>query len=225
MLKLARLLVLLLPAGAVAGAANATTWVATYTGTVQSGIDQTGVFTPVPADLTGQAFTARFVYDPSIGTRTGGANLYDYAYGGATFAAASPILGASLTIAGKTVAFPVGGSEEIYVATNMVEVVSIRDFAGPGSLSGLLQLFVHHEGTPPSIETALSEDATDPLYLSLGNMSIGNQAGTIVAYGNLASTHVTIAPGVPEPAAWVMMLVGLGGLGVMIRRRRSLVAA
>lgn len=30
--------------------------------------------------------------------------------------------------------------------------------------------------------------------------------------------------GVPEPATWAMMLVGLGGLGSVLRRRRTLVA-
>ncbi len=211
---------------ALAGPAQAATWVATYTGTVYWGIDETGVFTFVPSDLTGQAFTARFVYDPASGTRAS-ASSFDYAYGGTTYGVASPILSASLTIAGKTVAFPLGGSEEVYVATNLVEVVSIGESSGPGGLGGLLQLFVHHDGTPPSIETALSEDSQDPQSLSLGNMSIGNPsgAGTVVAYGNLASTHVTIAPGVPEPAAWTMMLVGVGGLGAMLRRRRSLMPA
>ena len=36
---------------------------------------------------------------------------------------------------------------------------------------------------------------------------------------------VSVNPGVPEPATWAMMLVGFGGLGGLLRRRRSLVAA
>jgi hypothetical protein len=31
--------------------------------------------------------------------------------------------------------------------------------------------------------------------------------------------------GVPEPATWAMMLIGFGGLGAVLRRRRSLVFA
>jgi hypothetical protein len=33
------------------------------------------------------------------------------------------------------------------------------------------------------------------------------------------------APGVPEPAAWALMLTGFGGLGAMLRRRRREAAA
>jgi len=34
-----------------------------------------------------------------------------------------------------------------------------------------------------------------------------------------------VGGGVPEPATWAMMLVGFGGLGAMIRRRRTLATA
>ena len=30
-----------------------------------------------------------------------------------------------------------------------------------------------------------------------------------------------VAAGVPEPATWAMMLVGFGGLGGLLRRRRT----
>lgn len=44
----------------------------------------------------------------------------------------------------------------------------------------------------------------------------------------LGTVDLTIAPGaaaVPEPATWVMMLVGLGAAGVALRRRRTWQAA
>jgi hypothetical protein len=47
----------------------------------------------------------------------------------------------------------------------------------------------------------------------LFKFSVFNQPATFTA---------TLSGGVPEPAAWVMMLVGLGGLGAMLRRRNGL---
>lgn len=38
-------------------------------------------------------------------------------------------------------------------------------------------------------------------------------------------TSVSVLGGVPEPSAWAMMLLGLGGLGAVMRRRRSAAAA
>jgi hypothetical protein len=45
------------------------------------------------------------------------------------------------------------------------------------------------------------------------------------AFLNLQAITNTPIAAVPEPASWALMLVGFGGLGVMLRRRRNLVAA
>jgi hypothetical protein len=44
------------------------------------------------------------------------------------------------------------------------------------------------------------------------------------ATGNVAATYTggsLLKAGVPEPASWAMMLLGFGGVGAMLRRRRS----
>ncbi len=41
----------------------------------------------------------------------------------------------------------------------------------------------------------------------------------------LVTGGVTLLSSVPEPATWAMMMVGVGGLGAVMRRRRGLVTA
>ena len=58
---------------------------------------------------------------------------------------------------------------------------------------------------------------------------------SFLAYGNLpvppfalldgVTFTPDVAPGVPEPATWAMLLVGFGGIGTLARRRRSTVVA
>ncbi|MBL8556886.1 MAG: PEPxxWA-CTERM sorting domain-containing protein [Phenylobacterium sp.] len=51
----------------------------------------------------------------------------------------------------------------------------------------------------------------------------GANVGLIEVIDNI--TYDTLATGVPEPAAWAMMILGFGGVGAMARQRRRLVAA
>ncbi|HEX6783372.1 MAG TPA: FxDxF family PEP-CTERM protein [Sphingomicrobium sp.] len=46
--------------------------------------------------------------------------------------------------------------------------------------------------------------------------SVGSDAGVV---------HITSVPAVPEPATWAMMLLGFGGIGFAMRRRRNPVLA
>jgi hypothetical protein len=43
--------------------------------------------------------------------------------------------------------------------------------------------------------------------------------------GNTGNVGATLTPsvkgGVPEPATWAMMMIGFGGMGALLRRRRS----
>jgi hypothetical protein len=55
------------------------------------------------------------------------------------------------------------------------------------------------------------------------NQTVGYK---VLTYGNGGSTTtVPNAGGVPEPAAWTMMILGVGAIGAVLRRRRSGVAA
>jgi hypothetical protein len=40
-------------------------------------------------------------------------------------------------------------------------------------------------------------------------------------YNDIGLDAVSLSSGVPEPAAWVSMLIGLGAVGAVLRRRRT----
>jgi hypothetical protein len=50
-----------------------------------------------------------------------------------------------------------------------------------------------------------------------GKLGATANSGAILETGGIPTTR----GGVPEPAAWTLMLVGFGGLGAMLRRRRA----
>jgi hypothetical protein len=66
-----------------------------------------------------------------------------------------------------------------------------------------------------------------PVNVGVGTHTIfvrGTLAGDIGSYG--ATVNVAAAPGVPEPATWGMMILGMGMIGYGLRmRRRGLSAA
>ena len=71
-----------------------------YTGTVLFGSDETGLF-GVGTDLSGYAYTASFIFNPSLGT-VFSSPTSNYAAGGEVLGNASPAIYASITINGIT---------------------------------------------------------------------------------------------------------------------------
>jgi type IV pilus assembly protein PilY1 len=74
--------------------------------------------------------------------------------------------------------------------------------------------------------------AVSPELYSLGQTSYGGTRGTnmptfIFAFNGVGGS-VVVPPnpgGVPEPASWSLMILGVGGVGAAMRRRRTLAAA
>jgi hypothetical protein len=197
---------------------------ATYTGVLSSYIDPNGTIGPAGAHCgqhagdTCPGFTAVFTYNSDAILVTGGTGP------GAEYQEGNGGISATLTIADFTI--DIGG----------------LGYEHRSSVNGLSSI----AGTPavrfsPFLGTAYNNQDDGVWYLQMYVQSATDappELGTPADYpypGSGAGTlrgpdgfgvglysdqlHVAFAP-VPEPAAWAMMLVGFGGLGAMLRRRR-----
>jgi PEP-CTERM motif len=227
-----KLLSVLLAAAALCGmasSASATIATITYTGTVATGADETGIFGQAATELGGDAFKLVYTLDTSKGNSAGGCSggqCFQEDYGGSNFGVA-PSMTAALTIKGVTVFFDGSLVSDDFSRQNSngsgLSQISQEDFGGIGLVRSN---FINGNGSnffPLSLTTPYSlsligsaEQATD--------FSISGASGT--ARGTFSPDHVSLSvPGVPEPASWAMMLVGFGLAGVALRRGRTVVAA
>jgi hypothetical protein len=97
-------------------------------------------------------------------------------------------------------------------------------FAGAGGSGAVF-------GTQPGGGTVTyTSDFVDFTDQTAGDFSIGltgitpgfsASAWTADSVGSFASDSANVGNGVPEPATWAMMIVGFGGVGVLMRRRRA----
>lgn len=84
--------------------------------------------------------------------------------------------------------------------------------------------------------TAIADDGTNAAWSyegnPIGSFAFTNGSGPVngpwfSSYTDLPGAKIIgdIAPGVPEPSTWAMMLIGFAGLGFMAYRRKSAAAA
>jgi len=80
--------------------------------------------------------------------------------------------------------------------------------------------------TPTSIPTISDTDWLFTILAGTGRFlgASGTFEGIGTADATTRPTHVVInfgPPGVPEPRSWALMILGFGGIGLMLRRRRQ----
>ena len=214
---------------ACAATAQANVVSGVFTATVTSGTDYTGLLGLSPGtDLTGLKVAGSFSFDsaklPADISGSPDTNLY---YG-------TPVGVTTITetIAGHTFVFDAVTAQYLYQQTSgggvsafELEAVNYPSFAfahsaliGVGTTSG--QFGVH-----------LGDPADLYIHVTGPDAPIGGCCAAQIYEGGGATWAVwrydldSLTVGVPEPAAWTLMILGFFGLGAALRRKADLVTA
>jgi len=214
---------------ACAGQADALIVHTTLNGFLESGTGPNGLFyfqAGAPPQFQTQPghepvnynFVLDFSFDPSRGhlaaTDLGGGFIaqsidWQVAQGGL-----SPLLAASLTVFGNT--YDLSGAEFTYD----------RNPLGGGfqfSTAGVTFSSTSFNFSPPDHSFLLSDTLSGPTIDCCTNLSVGAMSGT--GY-NTFLQQAAIGPQqdvvtIPEPTTWALLILGFGGVGAMLRRRRA----
>ena len=89
--------------------------------------------------------------------------------------------------------------------------------AGDGSLS--IPFYSDLNDLPPTVLTGATRLVETGDWQTVAQTSLTN--GDNFTWQFRSGLDGTVSPGVPEPAGWALMLVGLGGLGASLRMRRK----
>ncbi|WP_296599180.1 PEPxxWA-CTERM sorting domain-containing protein [Phenylobacterium sp.] len=222
---------------ALGGQASATVYNLTYSGVVTSALDSTGEF-GLGASLVGMAFTAQVIYDDAkAGASYVGGAYYDN-YSG--YGAANPVT-ATILLNGVTRTF---GATEGYddrldrtlqpgCTLNCTDASFQQHAEDRFTKDGFYTLNYINLGGMSS-DGGLSGIAhTAPVFTNppvdlYAYVNLFTQDTTTLAATHSAAVSVridSVTGGVPEPQTWALMLLGFGGAGSVLRRRRAALAA
>jgi len=222
---------------ALAGQASATVHHLTYSGVVTSALDSTGEF-GAGASLVGMSFVAQVIYDDAKAGATNIGDVYYDAYAGD--GAANPVT-ATILLNGVTLSFGATSGQDYRLDRNLqpgclsdctdayfqqhaedrytengiytLNYINLGGMTSDGTLSGLAHTAPNFTNPPVDLYA----------YVSLFEQDIFTLDARRSAAVSVRIDSVT--GGVPEPAAWALMLLGFGGVGGLLRRRRASVYA
>jgi PEP-CTERM motif len=244
---LSRTLVMVSALGFTAPLAHAKAYLITYSGTIISGNDGWEHFGPLNSqpdrDLSGSPFSVAYTLTiPTVGARSDSDGSSSHYYGGSVYAAASPV-SALVSVNGFKKAISgsyLGGFFQNYSSSMSSFTSAVLDYIelSPGAYRSVgTSQYVQFSSNSPivfplDLSTGLDLDLSSHPWVTAnsGNFQdilVNAEAGEVVraTYLEFLAHRVTIGPAetagaVPEPSTWSMMILGLGLMGGVMRRRR-----
>jgi hypothetical protein len=196
-------------------------------GTIGSGTDYLGLFGTVGRNLSGLSYTQTISADLAQGYATGGNSHY--------LNLTNPD---TATLTGRTV---VGGATYNWTVNGASAALQLSKFQGDGFTSYPDQIYLggntfnspSNGGVQVDIENSVYSTSRSfvsnlnpgqqliPSTNGLTNLSlftVQNSGGSTTFYATSTLTYVALNP-VPEPESWAMLVLGLGVMGALARRR------
>jgi hypothetical protein len=221
----------------LAASAHANITTVTYTGTVASGTDGTGVFGVAGANLAGDAFTAVFTVNDSVSDELYSSPNLTNLFGGTQDKNQSPV-SAAITIGGQTLAISgsyYGQAWQSTLASGEAELFrQAADVGDNGSVNYDVNLWSKIFSYINPVATVADYNQPESYTVQTGDFGQGSltdiqtsdaTGATVVdVTASLDTTSVTIASvvsAVPEPATWGMLTLGVGMIGFAVRRRNK----
>lgn len=207
-----------------AGPTAAAVLVATYSGAIGAGsLDRDQVFSDGAQSLVGRRFSLAFVFDTELGIRSEddvNVNLY----GGTLLDVMddpphvnSPISRVTLTVAGVTRTYGGNTYGAIARTIELYRLSHLYSQAGV-SISGML---MNPAGAPGrDLDRLVDYTGFGVGYFRQGYIGEFDSYATDLRLG---ADHLTVAAAAaaPEPKTWVILMIGFGAAGALLRHRRQ----
>jgi hypothetical protein len=205
----------------------------TFSGTLTSGDDNTGVFGE-NTDLTGESVSLQFFIDTTLGTRTEANSQLLYIGGFFYPVLTSPVTSGAITVGGVThvVDFPAFGTllesippgvlgDDIEAQVSQLSENQIGPVLHFDSISAFSESTSNGQLTPNGFDMPFSYAPTAADTSVNGTFSVfardtSNDDILEDAQGTFRPSLVTLSVSglaTPEPSTWAMMLAGFAGLG------------
>lgn len=212
------LVVAALAAALTTTGAMATPVFVTFNGTMTSGYDSVGLFGSV-GSLVGRSFTSTHLFEvPDQYVSPNGT----YVVGGTDYPSfVNPSLGAMITIDGKTLS--IAGEKTAYYSFFSTSRTAQSIGLYNGSILNIGNGVVLPDLANPPITVLGSFDRLVPAgAYAVQYLSYGSDIATGKVTSLSGGIYQAATGAVPEPATWMMMLLGFGAIGYAMRRKTVL---